>query len=70
MNRNSWSWDEFRRFCAGEPIGHSEGRRIWQLAATLDLLVGWRVTDDEEAAAVENEMIARVRAHHGLRPFA
>lgn len=37
---------------------------------TLDLLVGWRVTDDDEAAAVENEMIARVRAHHGLRPFA
>lgn len=37
---------------------------------TLDLLVGWRVTDDDEAAAVENEMIARVCAHHGLRPFA
>lgn len=62
--------DEFRRFGAGEPIGHSGGRRIWQLADHADLLVGWRVTDDEEAAAMETEMIARFRAHHGLRPFA
>lgn len=62
--------DEFRRSGAGEPVGHSGGRRIWQLADHADLLVGWRVTDDAEAAAIETEMIVRFRAHHGLRPFA
>ncbi len=62
--------DEFRRFGAGEPVAHSGGRRIWQLADHADLLVGWRVTDDAVAAEMETEMIARFRAHHGARPFA
>lgn len=62
--------DEFRRFGAGEPIGHSGGRRIWQLADHTDLLVGWRETGDTEAAAIETAMIARFRAHHGRLPFA
>ncbi|WP_255391739.1 hypothetical protein [Mycobacterium sp. 852014-52144_SCH5372336] len=35
-----------------------------------DLLVGWRITDDAEAAATETDMIVRFRAHHGMRPFA
>ncbi|WP_029106737.1 hypothetical protein [Mycobacterium sp. URHD0025] len=62
--------DEFRRFGAGEPIGHSGGRRIWQLSDHAGLLVGWRETDDTEAAAVESAMIARFHAHHGRLPFA
>lgn len=62
--------DEFCRFGAGEPVGHSGGRRIWQLADHANLLVGWRVTDDAEAAATETDMIVRFRAHHGMRPFA
>ena len=62
--------DEFRRFGAGEPIGHSGGRRIWQLADHTDLLVGWRETEDTEAAAIETAMIAQFRAHHGRLPFA
>ncbi|RZT07666.1 hypothetical protein EV589_5896 [Mycobacterium sp. BK558] len=62
--------DEFRRSGAGEPVGHSGGRRIWQLADHADLVVGWRVTDDAAAAATETGLIAQFRAHHGLRPFA
>ncbi|KZF06498.1 MAG: hypothetical protein WBD41_16780 [Rhodococcus sp. (in: high G+C Gram-positive bacteria)] len=61
---------EYRRFGAGARAGHSGGRRIWQLADSADLLVGWRVTDDLDARRVEREMIARFRARHGVRPFA
>ncbi|MFA1701652.1 hypothetical protein ACDT10_01910 [Mycobacterium intracellulare] len=62
--------DEFRRFGSGAPIGHSGGRRIWQLADHAELLVGWRVADDIDAAKIETAMIAAFRAHHGRLPFA
>ena len=62
--------DEYGRFGAGEPAPHSGGRRIWQLADHRALLVGWKVTDDADAAGIESEMIAAFRAHHGVRPFA
>jgi hypothetical protein len=62
--------DEFRRHGQGIPIGHSGGRRIWQLADHDELLVGWRVTDDADAAKLETRMLAEFRAHYGRLPFA
>lgn len=62
--------DEFRRFGAGEPVAHSGGRRIWQLADHDALLVGWRVTPDADAGPIETRMIAQFRLHHGALPFA
>ncbi|QEN17714.1 hypothetical protein D3H54_30700 (plasmid) [Mycobacterium sp. ELW1] len=62
--------DEYRRFGAGEPIGHSGGRRIWQLADHDRLLVGWRATDDADAATIETKMLAEFRARYGRLPFA
>lgn len=62
--------DEYRRFGAGEPIGRSGGRRIWQLADHDRLLVGWRATDDADAATIETKMLAEFRARYGRLPFA
>ena len=62
--------DEFRRYGAGSPIGHSGGRRIWQLADHDELLVAWRVTDDCDARPLERELIAEFRAQYGARPYA
>jgi hypothetical protein len=62
--------DEFRRFGSGEAIGHSGGRRIWQLADYADLLIGWRVTDDADARPTERTLIAAFRGRHGMRPSA
>ncbi|MDY6811860.1 MAG: hypothetical protein SW127_23110, partial [Actinomycetota bacterium] len=62
--------DEYRRHGAGERVGHSGGRRIWQLADHADLLVGWRVTDDADAAPTETAMLATFREHYGRLPFA
>ncbi|OKH77202.1 hypothetical protein EB72_11175 [Mycobacterium sp. SWH-M1] len=62
--------DEYRRFGAGEPVGHSGGRRIWQLADHAELLVGWQVMPDGDAARTEREMIAAFGARHGRHPFA
>lgn len=62
--------DEFRQFGAGLPVPHSGGKRIWQLADHDQLLVGWRVTGDADAAKVETQMLADFVAYRGRLPFA
>lgn len=62
--------DEYRRYGAGERVGHSGGRRIWQLADHGDLLVAWCETADDDAAPTESAMLAAFEAHHGCLPFA
>ncbi len=61
--------EEFRRFGAGEPIGHWGGRLIWQLEESESLLVCWMETT-EDPASVESAMIADFRSQFGRRPFA
>lgn len=61
--------DEFRRFGAGEPVGHWGGRAIWQLADHDELLVAWNATD-EDAATVESRMLRDFVEHYNRLPFA
>ncbi|WP_433521679.1 hypothetical protein ACQPZ2_30865 [Nocardia pseudovaccinii] len=61
--------DEYRRHGTGEPVGHTGGRYIWQLADSPELLVGWR--EEPDALALEQSMIQSFKAMHGgKRPFA
>lgn len=62
---------EYRRFGAGEPVGHWGGRYIWQLADAAELLIAWRaVSADESPSAIEAAMIDGFRQEHSALPFA
>jgi hypothetical protein len=61
--------DEYRRFGAGDAVGHWGGRYIWQLADHDQLLVAWNATD-EDAAAVESRMLRDFITHYDTLPFA
>jgi hypothetical protein len=62
--------EEFRRFGAGEAVGHWGGRLVWQLADHRDLLVAWRATGPEDPEDVEAEMIDAFASVYGALPFA
>lgn len=50
--------------------GHRGGRSIWQLEDCDDLLVAWKVLDNEAPAIVESMLLDAFRACFGKLPFA
>lgn len=62
--------DEYRRFGAGEPIGHWGGRYIWQMTDAAGLLVAWRETPLEDPRPAEQACVAEFVRQFSKRPFA
>jgi hypothetical protein len=62
--------EDYHRFGRGEPVGHSGGRYIWQLADSVRLLVAWRETPEQDSETAEGELLADFVAAHGALPFA
>lgn len=67
--------NRLRAYCSfgeGGKGRHYGGRLIWQLEASADLLVAWRVIEDATTGPydVEQEMIRQFRDSYGKPPFA
>lgn len=61
---------QYLGFGNGKKVGHWGGRYTWQLADAEDLIICWKITD-EEPRTVEQKMIADFKnVHSGERPFA
>ena len=59
----------YLKFGSGQPVGHWGGRYIWQLKDYRDLLIAWKVTE-EDPSMIESTMIEKFRQNYGNRPFA
>ncbi len=63
---------EYARYGAGEPIVHRDGRLVWQLSDSAELLVAWHeLTWSETARSYEKRLLAHfAELNGGRRPFA
>lgn len=61
---------EFLDFGRAKPPGHWDGRLIWQLLDTEDLVFAWKELPAEHLGATEAAYHAAFVEHHGRLPFA
>lgn len=61
---------EFLDFGRGLPPGHWDGRLIWQLTHTDELIIAWKELPAEEVNKAEAAYHAAFVADHGKLPFA
>ena len=62
--------DQLRRYAAGEPVGHSGGRYLWQLRDRHRLLVAWKPVPNGEVKAAKTDLLAEFWDEHEALPFA
>lgn len=58
------------RFGAGSAVGHWDGRYLWQLADSDNLLIAWKTTPSTDPRAEEIKMLEEFVSRHGKLPFA
>ena len=61
---------QYLDFGRGKPVGHWGGRYIWQLKNSGELIVCWKVIEDQDPEIVERELITAFRKTHDRLPFA
>jgi hypothetical protein len=61
---------EFTDFGRGKPVGHWDGRLIWQLAGSQSLIIAWKELAAEEVNHAEAAYHAEFVRAYGKLPFA
>jgi hypothetical protein len=61
---------EFTDFGRGKPVGHWDGRLIWQLADSQSLVIAWKELAPEEVNHAEAAYHAEFVRIYGKLPFA
>ena len=61
---------EFTDFGRGKPVGHWDGRFIWQLAHSQSLVIAWKELAAAEVNAAEASYHAEFVRIYGKLPFA
>ncbi|MET3935645.1 hypothetical protein [Arthrobacter sp. OAP107] len=61
---------EFTDFGRGKPVGHWDGRLIWQLADSQSLVIGWKELAPGEVNQAEAAYHAEFVRIYGRVPFA
>lgn len=62
--------NQYLAFGKGKAVGHYGGRLIWQLQNHSELLVAWKVLENEEPEQIERQLINHFSDHYGKIPFA
>jgi hypothetical protein len=60
---------EFRQYGDGKAVGHSGGRRIWQLSDADDYVLAWLPTPSDDCGNVEAELLSDFKKRHGRLPI-
>ena len=58
------------RFGKGEPVGHWGGRLLWQMEGSMEFLVGWLPTPNDDPFTVEGALIDEFHDRFGSFPLA
>jgi hypothetical protein len=61
----------YMQFGSGQPVGHWGGRYIWQIRESDDLLVAYKILENENPVKKEKEILSLFREHYKEKlPFA
>lgn len=62
---------QYMKFGKGQNIGHWGGRYIWQIRESDDLMIAYKVLDEENPVIKEQELIDEFKNYYnGRLPFA